>query len=393
MKTAVILFNLGGPDALDSVKPFLKNLFNDPAILGVPGFVRRALAHFIANKREEEAKHIYAALGGKSPLLENTQSQADALENVLNMNGSRGLGGLGAQTESEPLNPSAPQPPTYKCFVAMRYWHPLSDETARAVLAWQPDKIVYLPLYPQFSTTTTASSFKAFDDALKALYTKNLPPIARIGCYPTLNGFIDAGADLLAPVYRQVQANARAKGFNKPPRILFSAHGLPQKVIQAGDPYQWQCEQTAEAIVRALGAKGLGEISAETTGAVAVAPEQDEGAEQSRNLYLNTYQSRVGPLKWTQPYTDEEIKRAGREGVPLVICPIAFVSEHSETLYELDQQYVALARESGVPAYGRVPTVSTHSAFIGGLADLVRESATPRPRICPTACSKCGCGG
>lgn len=392
MKTAVILFNLGGPDALDSVKPFLLNLFNDPAILGLPAFLRKPLAHFIANKREDEAKHIYAALGGKSPLLENTQAQAQALEEILNAVAVAG---------SEQGERTAEQSHIYKCFISMRYWHPLSEETARAVAAWGANQIVYLPLYPQFSTTTTASSFAAFDGALKAEKFVGVGSIPRICCYPVLNGFVNAVADLLLPVYARVKSEAEAKGCKAAPRILFSAHGLPQKVIRAGDPYQWQCEQTAQAIVQALAARGLGEITSTIVDTL-TSPERlrdsaermaPKGAEQSRNLYLNTYQSRVGPLKWTQPYTDEEIKRAGREGVPLVVCPIAFVSEHSETLYELDQQYGALAKECGVPAYGRVPTAGTHPAFIDGLAELVRNSATPRPRLCPTTCGKCGCGG
>lgn len=341
MKTAIILFNLGGPDKLDSVKPFLFNLFKDKAILSVPWFVRYPLAMLISSTREKEAKHIYSAIGGGSPLLPNTIAQADALEKKL---------GDG-----------------FKVFTVMRYWHPFAADVAKDVAAYAPDKIIYLPLYPQYSTTTTKSSFEDFDQQFKK-YAAAKAPVSKICCYPTQSGLVKAYADLIKPIYEKVKAEA-----GKAPRILFSAHGLPEKTINGGDPYQWQVFETTKAVVAALNIPGLD--------------------------WKNTFQSRVGPLKWIEPYTDKEIEVAGAEQKPLLIVPIAFVSEHSETLYEIEQQYRELAKEKGVPVFARVPAVATHPEFINGLADLVSEALVKDKRcapcggarICPAEFTQCPC--
>ena len=313
MKTVIVLFNLGGPDSLEAVRPFLTNLFKDKRIIGLPNPLRFILAQLIAKKREPVARIIYQNLGGKSPLLENTQAQAEALEQALG--------------------------PGHKVFVAMRYWHPFAWETARQVKAFAPDRIVLLPLYPQHSTTTGTSSLEEWHKALKREQCQ--APSTTICCYPTEAGLVST----IARMTREAYHEAAKAGI---PRILFSAHGLPEKIIRGGDPYQWQCEQTAKAIAAALDLPGA--------------------------EWLNSYQSRVGPLKWIGPATDDEIRRAGAEKRPLVVVPIAFVSEHSETLVELDIEYGHLAREAGVPAYVRVPTASVQPEFIEGLAGLVRKA-------------------
>jgi ferrochelatase len=325
-RTAIILFNLGGPDTQAAVQPFLQNLFSDPAIIRLPTFLRLPLAKFIAARRAPKAKGIYQQMGGGSPILPNTEAQARALEAEL---------GAG-----------------FKCFIAMRYWHPLAPQTAAEVKAWGADKVVYLPLYPQFSSTTTASSVKDFATLV--------PPTHNVCCYPFDDGFITAQAELIRPQLEQ------AAKYGKP-RLLLSAHGLPEKVIKDGDPYQWQCEQTARAIVAKLNM-----------------PELD---------WLNCYQSRVGPLKWIGPATEQEIERAGHDKVPVVLAPIAFVSEHSETLVELDIEYRELAHEVGVPFYGRVPVVATHPAFIAALATRVRAALAgeAKPRLCPPDYKDCPC--
>ncbi|HWB47849.1 MAG TPA: ferrochelatase [Stellaceae bacterium] len=314
-RRAVVLMNLGGPDTPRAVQPFLVNLFSDPAIIALPAVLRWPLARLIAWRRAEVARDIYDHLGGGSPLLVNTRAQAEALERVLG-------GG-------------------YRCFIAMRYWHPFAREVAAAVKAWRPDEVVCLPLYPQFSTTTTGSSLA--DWRYEAVRRGLTCPARIVEPYPTVPGFIAALAAAIAPLLD----TARRK--HDKLRLLLSAHGLPLKIVRAGDPYPGQVEATAAALIAALARPALD--------------------------WLVCYQSRVGPLAWLGPATDEEIRRCGREGAAVVVAPISFVSEHSETLVELDRDYRRLAETSGVPGYYRAPTVGTDPQFIAALAELVRAAA------------------
>jgi len=329
VKLAVVLFNLGGPDGPEAVESFLRNLFTDPAIISLPRILRMPLGRFIAKRRAPVAREIYAKIGGRSPILEETQAQARALERV--------LAGRGIEA---------------KAFVAMRCWHPFSDGAAKAVKDWQPDRIVLLPLYPQYSTTTTASSLRDWERASAKLGLD--APSSRVCCYPTSAGFVDALAASIREKWKEARPDVRY-------RLLLSAHGLPERVIAKGDPYRWQVEQTAAALVEKLG--------------------------MDRLDWRVCYQSRVGPLRWIGPATDAEIQQAGAEGLGLVVAPIAFVSEHSETLVELDIEYAHLARGAGVPHYLRAPTVGVRPQFIEGLADLVIESTG---RICPASFARCG---
>lgn len=328
-KTAVILCNLGGPDKPESIAPFLKNFFMDPAIIRAPVFVRWMVSRWIAFSRSRGAAGTsYAHLGGRSPLLENTQAQAQALQQKLGSD--------------------------FSVHVCMRYWHPMADEVVRAVKAQDPKKVVLLALYPQFSTTTTDSSFKAWDEAARAVGLD--APTKKICCWPEESGFIAASVQLIRAAIQDCENKT-----GRPARILFSAHGLPEKIIASGDPYQEQCERTRGAILKSMG-----------------------GYEDN----VLCYQSRVGPLKWIGPSTDDEIRRAGRDGVPIVIYPLAFVSEHVETLVELDIEYRHLAGESGVPDFFRVPTVSTHPDFIEGLAGIVLSTQRDLRTMCgPDFCS------
>ena len=311
MKVAIILFNLGGPDSLEAVKPFLRNLFSDPAIINLPSWLRLPLARFISSRRAKKAMGIYAKIGGSSPILGQTEAQARALEKALSQ----------GNTDE------------WRGYVCMRYWHPMTDRVVQSVKRYAPDRIVLLPLYPQYSTTTTGSSFKAWKEA-----SSFTVPSSEIESYPTDPGFIAASVELV----RQGLAEA---GAGKT-RVLFSAHGLPEKIVKAGDPYQRHVEQTAKAI-----ADAIGDLDSTVC-----------------------YQSRVGPLKWIGPPTEQEIERAGRDGAKVVLYPLSFVSEHSETLVELDMDYRQLASEAGVAKYVRVPTVGTHPKFIDGLATLVRNA-------------------
>ena len=322
-RVAVVLFNLGGPDAPEAVEPFLRNLFRDPAIIRAPAPLRGLLARWIARRRGPEARAIYRRLGGGSPLLAETEAQAAALRRA-----------LGA--------PGAVETGAVEVAVAMRYWHPLSDAAAQRVAAFRPERIVLLPLYPQFSTTTTASSLAAWRKAAAAAGIA--APTRALCCYPQAEGLVEAHAALIEPLL----ASAAAAAASRPPRLLFSAHGLPQSVVARGDPYQWQVEETARRIVARLRSEGLD--------------------------WTVCYQSKVGPMAWLEPSTMAEIERAGRDRVPLVVVPIAFVSEHSETLVELDLTCRAHAERVGVPVYHRVPAPGTHPSFIAALAALVRAA-------------------
>jgi ferrochelatase len=345
-RTAVVLFNLGGPDRLEAVKPFLFNLFYDPAITEMAAPFRWLFAKLITAKRERAVQANYALMGGKTPLLDETSAQMQALDAAL------------AEIRSE-IGEA-------RCFMAMRYWHPLSAAAVAEVIAWQPERILLLPLYPQYSAATTGSSLEAWREAARAAGLD--VPTRAICCYPLEPGFVRAHAALI----REAWPKAAAAG---KPRLLFSAHGLPEAFIKKGDPYQWQIEQTCAAVAEALEIEGLD--------------------------WQICYQSRVGPQTWIGPFTEQEVERAGADGVPLVLCPIAFVSEHIETLVEMDDEYATLAERSGVPTYVRVPTLSARPEFIEALAALVRRhlgEATEAPlsgadltRLCPARFGRCPC--
>jgi ferrochelatase len=338
LKLGIILFNLGGPDSLDAVEPFLRNLFSDPAIISLPAILRLPLARFIARRRAPTTRAIYEKIGGRSPIVDETAAQARALEDALAASGHEA-----------------------KAFIAMRAWKPFSADAARAAKAWGAEKIVLLPLYPQYSTTTTASSV---EDWAKTAKREGLTaPTSRVCCYPWEDGFVGVVADLIRTALVEKKPGVDY-------RLLLSAHGLPKRVIDKGDPYRWQVEKTAAAIVEKLGISDL-----------------DSSV---------CYQSRVGPLEWIGPATDAEIRRAGRDGKGVVLAPIAFVSEHSETLVELDIDYAELAQHSALPDYRRVPTVSARAGFIAALARLVLAAAAGdvvtcgTGRICPRDLTGCG---
>jgi ferrochelatase len=324
MKLAIVLFNLGGPDQISSVEPFLFNLFKDKAIINLPGIIRLPLARFIAWRRGPVARKIYENIGGCSPLLEETEAQANYL--------------------NEKLKHLADE---VKVFISMRYWHPFSQTTASAVKSFDADRIILLPLYPHYSSTTTGSSFKDWKNAIKSVALD--VPTSAICCYPSEKGFIAGQVKLIKKAIINAESKV-AKGIKI--RVLFSAHGLPKKVINAGDPYQWQIEKTATAVVSDL--KNILDR-----------PSLD---------WVVCYQSRVGPLEWIGPSLDQELIRAGKDQKGVVVVPIAFVSEHSETLVELDIEYREKAEELKLPTYLRVPALSIEENFIDSLANSVEAS-------------------
>ena len=340
MKKAIILFNLGGPDKLENVEPFLFNLFNDPAILNLPTFLRYPLAKLISNRRAPVAKKIYAELGGSSPILKLTKKQSDALEIKLNQ----------TQEEDE-----------YKCFIIMRCWNPRAKDVIKDVQLYGPDEVVLMPLYPQYSAATSGSSIKEWKDVCR----KNNYHVktSTICCYPTDQNFINAHTKEIIKKIKDL------KNF----KLIFSAHGLPEKNIKKGDPYQWQVEQSVKKIVENL---------------------DDENLD-----WILSYQSRVGPLKWIGPSTETTIIENSKIGKHIVLVPIAFVSEHSETLVELDIEYKEIADANGCKNYTRVPALGINEDFIKAMSELIIKKNEYKinedlysPKIqCPSNFKKCPC--
>jgi protoporphyrin/coproporphyrin ferrochelatase len=320
---AVVLFNLGGPDSLENVKPFLFNLFNDEAIINLPNPFRYILAKFVSSRRNKKAQAIYAHLGGKSPILEETQAQANALQNL-----------LGEE---------------YKVFIAMRYWTPMAEAIVDEVLSSKPDEIILLPLYPQFSTTTTGSFFTHWDKIMRDRGYRI--PLRQICCYPDFPLYIKASQTVIREAIRD-------KNIPQNARFLFSAHGLPKKCIDSGDPYEQQINLSVTSIM-----SGLPEIKD----------------------HVICYQSKVGPLEWLEPSTESEIRRAALDGVPIAIVPISFVSENSETLYELDFEYKAYAQGMGLSGYYRIPTLRDNGIYISALESLIQTCY--QPECARTSCA------
>ena len=340
MKKAIILFNLGGPDKLENVEPFLFNLFYDPAILNLPTFLRYPLAKLISNRRAPTAKKIYNEIGGSSPILKLTIDQSNALEKKIN--------------EKDKNN-------EYKCFVVMRCWHPRAEKVIEDVKIYNPEEVILLPLYPQFSAATSGSSIKEWNDiCVKNNYKVKTSTIC---CYPTDENFVEAHKNEI------IKKINNLKNF----KLIFSAHGLPEKNIKKGDPYQWQVEQSVDKIVKALNIKELD--------------------------WILSYQSRVGPLKWIGPSTEDVIVENSKLGKHIVLVPIAFVSEHSETLVELDIEYKELADKNGCKNYSRVPALGTNENYIKAMSDLIINKQDynfngklfPPKLQCPNQFKKCPC--
>ncbi len=327
-KIGVILLNMGGPDSLDAIQPFLYNLFSDHDIIQIPKIIQKPVAYLISKIRSKKTKKYYEIMGGKSPQKEQTQLQGQALQKAL---GEK-----------------------YKVVVAMRYWHPFTEEALNDMFKEKIEKIILLPLYPHYSRTTTGSSFNEFDRKIKKsikpgkyfvlstlkgqkspyYYSSNIE-IKKINCYFDNKDYITA---MVENIKSHLPSDYKNYYF------LFSAHSLPEKIILDGDPYKNQTETTVKRIMDNF----------------------------PGTRYSLAYQSKVGPVKWLEPFTENEIKRLANEGIKkVVVIPVSFVSEHSETLYELDYLYGKLAKDLGIESYIRIPTLKTHPLFIDTLKNIV----------------------
>lgn len=322
-KIGIVLFNLGGPDSLDAVEPFLYNLFQDPDIFTFPfaSLVRKPLAKFIAKRRAPKSRVYFEYMGGKSPILELTLQQADALEKKLN---------------------SCGEDKKFKVVVAMRFWKPFTQDALQSLKDAGIQKVVLLPLYPQYSYTTTRSSEKEWDAQCKK-NGMSFEKISRVSDYHQHPLYIQALATRIRegiarfPLEKQAQVH-----------LLFSAHGIPLQEIAAGDPYEKQIIESVELIRREL------------------------GNDYSHSL---SYQSKVGPLKWLEPNTVAMIEKLAKEGKKEILAvPISFVSDHSETLYELKKMYGEFALSLGVKQYELMPALNAQPLFIECLASCVLRS-------------------
>ncbi len=324
-RTGVLLLNLGGPDRLEDVRPFLYNLFSDPEIIRLPvPWLQSPLAWLISTLRFGKSQENYKKIGGGSPLRRITDEQAKALGTLLC---DRGLDA--------------------KIYVGMRYWHPFTEEAVALIKRDKIDKLVILPLYPQFSISTSGSSFRVLDRMWKADPELQKIPYTVIPSWYDHPGYLTAMSNLIATQIDSVPNPEKAP-------IFFSAHGVPVSYVEeAGDPYQREIENCTKLIMERLGRS---------------------------NEYTLAYQSRVGPVEWLQPYTDEAIKELAAKGIEeLVVVPISFVSEHIETLEEIDQEYREVAEEAGIHVFARVPALDSDPTFIKALGDLVQQAINDPP--------------
>ncbi len=328
-RVGIVLFQLGGPDSLETVEPFLYNLFRDPDIIKMMfgNLLRRPLARYIARKRWKHAAHGYEAIGKRSPILPLTQRQARALEAALRPH----------------IDPHIA--------IAMRYWHPLTDAAVREIQSRELDELVLLPLYPQYSITTTGSSFNEWDRH----YRPNSLPVRRVREYYNHPQLIDAFVERIATSLSHFRRTPHTTSTDV--HLVFSAHGLPLSVIQGGDPYEQQVRET----VRLVNEKGAAQIGANW-------PAQ-------RTL---CYQSKVGKQEWLGPSLNDTLRKRGAAGEKRVlVVPIAFVSEHVETLHEINQEGREIAIKAGVQQFEMVPALGDSPKFIAALADLVRKAVAP----------------
>ncbi|KAI4346543.1 hypothetical protein L6164_007432 [Bauhinia variegata] len=334
-KVGVLLLNLGGPETLNDVQPFLFNLFADPDIIRLPRlfrFLQRPLAKLISVLRAPKSKEGYAAIGGGSPLREITDKQAHALKTALE---TKGL--------------------SANIYVGMRYWYPFTEEAVQQIKRDRITRLVVLPLYPQFSISTTGSSIRVLQHMFREDAYLSKLPVSIINSWYQREGYIKAMADLIE---KELQS------FSEPEEVMifFSAHGVPVSYVEdAGDPYRDQMEDCIFLIMQELKAREI------------------------NNQHTLAYQSRVGPVQWLKPYTDEVLVELGQEGVrSLLAVPVSFVSEHIETLEEIDMEYKHLALESGIKNWGRVPALGVTSSFITDLADAVIEALPSATAMYPS---------
>jgi ferrochelatase len=331
---------------------FLYNLFADPDIIRLPGpvaLLQDSIAYFIAKRRAPKSRAAYASIGGGSPILKYSNAQADLLAESL-----KDQYGISVKT-----------------YIGMRYWKPFTEEALEAIRKDNINALVIVPLYPQFSISTSGSSFRVLQEEFSkhsSRYSNMMHTV--IQSWYDRPGYIKAMTDLiqneLESFTEEEMADAKKEVPDLPPvHILFSAHGVPQSYIDSGDPYQKQIVECVDKISTEL---------------------YKSNTRENLQIHLS-YQSRVGPIEWLRPYTDDVLPELGGKGVRnLVVVPISFVSEHIETLEEIDIEYRELAEESGVTNWRRCPALNTDKTFIKDMADMVYDALNEPVQTVTEAC-------
>lgn len=323
-RVGVLLLNLGGPERIQDVGPFLYNLFADPEIIRLPNpALQKPLAWLISTLRSSKSQEAYRSIGGGSPLRRITEQQARELQSELRQRGIEATS-----------------------YVAMRYWHPFTESAVADIKADGIDEVVVLPLYPHFSISTSGSSFRELQRLRLLDPDFQKLPLRCIRSWFDHPGYVRSMAELIAE-------EIRASDVPEEAHVFFSAHGVPKSYVEeAGDPYQQQIEACTALIMEEL-----------------------KSILGTSNPHTLAYQSRVGPVEWLKPYTEEALEALGEAKTrDLVVVPISFVSEHIETLEEIDIEYREIATESGVVNFRRVRALDTYPPFIKGLADMVSAS-------------------
>ena len=319
MKIGVLLFNLGGPEKLSDVKSFLYRLFSDPEIIRVKWTpLRKALAYAIATFRHKTSEGYYRQIGGGSPLRRLTEEQARALGDELKCRGK-----------------------DVQTFVGMCAWHPFLEEAVEKIQKSDVDRLVILPLFPQYSVTTTGSGFAVLRRLIDRRPSFKKLSIEWIRSWPDQPTYIRSLAEAIGRELGNFSDPGKA-------HILFSAHSIPESYVREGDPYLEQTKKTVELVMDRL---------------------------DRRNPYQLSFQSKIGPVKWLEPFTSDVITKLGKQGIhDVLVVPISFVSEHIETLYELDILFQNVAQHAGIKNFRRVPALNSDPTFIHALAEIV-ESA------------------
>lgn len=319
-RVGVLLLNLGGPDDIEDVRPFLFNLFADPEIIRLPfPWLQKPLAWMISTLRAKKSQANYSQIGGGSPLRKITEAQGKALQEKLSAIGQDA-----------------------SVYIGMRYWHPFTEEAIAKIKEDKIEKLVILPLYPQFSISTSGSSFRVLEEMWKTDPDLQKVDYTLIPSWYDNQGYLKAMADSIAEKLNEFEHPDRVE-------IFFSAHGVPKSYVEeAGDPYQHEIEECTRLIMQTL---------------------------NRANEHTLAYQSRVGPVEWLKPYTEDALEELGEKGIKdLLVVPISFISEHIETLQEIDIEYKEVAEEAGIENFQRVPALDTHPIFIDALANLVKDS-------------------